>query len=512
MNVLRIIAPTHHPDRMAPLLNAVGGLHVSICADLEQAGPFLCEHRPDLVLADSDADERKALTAFIRRYAGRWPFVVLLHHPHEDAAEEFLLAGAQDVLPPATVAPSDFSRALHLAPLRLRRERHLHEALEQSLKMKAVGRMAGGIAHDYNNLLTVIMNNAILARDTLPPASAAVADLNEQIRVIKQAAALTRRLLIMSRSKPNVLEEVDLCALAAGMKKMFSHVTGDRVRLHVLLAETPVCIRADSIQVEQALLNLVINACDAMWYEGSITITVAVRDLTRERDHLYLGEPDDPEHLLAMISVADTGDGISEEVLPHLFEPFFTTKEADQGTGLGLYQVYSTVQQHQGAVSVYSAVGKGAEFRLFFPMERSTTRSLIEPPPVPPPALGRETILLVEDDAGVRRTTRRLLESLGYEVMEAENGREALALEDSLLAGVRLLVSDIMMPDIDGVRLADALRERHPKLRVILASGYPDEKLARQGLLPEKYAFVPKPFLDDRLTRLIRSLLDEEMP
>ncbi|MDD2237996.1 MAG: response regulator [Kiritimatiellae bacterium] len=500
----------HQADRATPLLHAAGGVHVNICTDLEQATQFLREQNPDSVLVDSDAAERKSLMAFIRRHAGRWPLVVLLHHPHEDAAEDFLLAGAQDVLPAAAVAPSDFSRALHLAPLRLLRERHLHEALEQSLKMEAVGRMAGGIAHDYNNLLTVIMNNAILARDALPPASEAIVDLNEQIRIIKQAAALTRRLLIMSRSKPNMLEEVDLCALASGMKKMFRHVTGDRVRLHLLLAEKPVFIRADPIQVEQALLNLVINACDAMWYEGAITITVAVCDMMQEAGHLYFGEPDEPERPRAMISVADTGEGISEEVLPHLFEPFFTTKNADQGTGLGLYQVYSTVQQHQGAISVCSVVGNGAEFRLFFPMQSGVARPQVESPPAPPPAPGREIILLVEDDGGVRRTTRRLLESLGYEVMEAENGREALGLEDSRLARVRLLLSDIMMPDIDGVRLADALRGRHPKLRIILVSGYTDEKLARQGLLPEKYAFVPKPFLDDCLPRLIRALLDEE--
>lgn len=483
-------------------------MRFSICRNLEEATRFLREHSPDLVLTDSDAADRKILAGFVRRYAGRLPFVVLLHHPHEDAAEEFFMAGAQDVLPAASMTATECSRAIYLAPMRLRRERHLHEALEQSMKMDAVGRMAGGIAHDYNNLLTVIMNNAILARETLPVDAEAVNDLNEQIRIIKQAAALTRRLLIMSRSKPNVLEEVELCALAAGMKKMFRHVTGDRVRLQVALSESPVRISADPVQVEQALLNLVINACDAMWYDGSITITVSASDLSRESDHLYFGEPDETDRPMAMISVADTGEGIAPDILPHIFEPFFTTKQADQGTGLGLYQVYSTIQQHQGAISVYSTHGKGAEFRLFFPLKaRAVHASAVSV--VVPPATGRESILLVEDDPVVRRTTRRLLETLGYRVTEAESGREALALDENVLGRIHLLISDIMMPDMDGVRLADELHGRYPALRVILASGYPDEKLARHGLLPDKYAFTPKPFLDDRLARLIRNLLDD---
>ena len=510
MNVLRITGHTQRPDRVAALLDHAPELSLTVRQNTDQAVLFMREHHPDLILADSDAAEQTALMSFVRRQAGRVPIVVLLVHPHEALAEEYLLAGAQDVLPASGVTPGEFCRALHMAPLRHRRERHLHEALEQSQKMEAVGRMAGGIAHDYNNLLTVIMNNAILARDTLPPGSQARADLDEQIQIIKQAAALTRRLLIMSRSKPPVLEQLDLCSLAAGMKKMFRHVTGDRIRLQILLDEQAVRIHADPVQVEQALLNLAINACDAMWYEGALTITVGVRNLADEKEHFYFGEPEDPEHPMAMLSVADTGEGISEEVLPHIFEPFFSTKKADHGTGLGLFQVYRAVQQHRGAISVYSTPGKGSEFRLFFPLDRQPAGN----PPAPEPTLlsrpaGGETILLAEDDAGVRQTTRRLLEFLGYEVIEAESGREALALEEVLLQRAKLLISDIMMPDMDGVQLADTLRKRYPHIRVILSSGYPDEKLARQGLLPEKYAFVAKPFLDGQFAFLIRKLLDE---
>lgn len=510
MNILRINGCTHPVDRVTELLTHAPELHVNTRPDPGQAALFLAEHCPDLILADSDAGGQTALLPFIRRHAGRIPVVVLLIHPHEKLTEDFLLAGAQDVIPAAGLSVGDFYRALHMAPLRHRRERHLHEVLEQSQKMEAVGRMAGGIAHDYNNLLTVIMNNAVLARDTLPAEAPARTDLDEQIRVIKQAATLTRRLLIMSRSKPPALEQVDLCSLVAGMKKMFRHVTGDRIRLQLLLSEQPIRINADPIQVEQALLNLVINACDAMWYDGSLTLSVGVKNLMDEKEHLYFGDPEDPEHPAAMITVGDTGAGIPDEVLPHIFEPFFTTKKADHGTGIGLYQVYSTIQQHQGALSVYSAVGKGTEFRLFFPLAlQPSDRMPIEASSPSPQPAGGEIILLVEDDAGVRQTTRRLLESLGYEVMEAESGREALDMEDGLLRNVHLLFSDIMMPDMDGVQLADALRKRLPHLRVILSSGYPDEKLARQGLLPEKYAFIAKPFLDDHLALLIRKLLDQ---
>lgn len=510
MQLLRIKSlESRGPDRIAVLLDQMPGMRVGTVRGLEEAARFLREHVPELVLLDSNAGDQKAVAAFLRRCAGRWPVVVLLHHPHEEHVEAWLMDGAQDVLPAGAVSATEFGRALHLAPLRLRHERHLHEALEQSQKMEAVGRMAGGIAHDYNNLLTVIMNHAVLVRDTLPAETEAVGDLNEQIRVIKQAATLTRRLLVMSRSRPAAVESVDLCALAAGMRKMFRHVTGERVHLQAMLGEGPVRICADGIQVEQALLNLVINACDAMWYDGTITLAVSVCDLTGERDHLYFGEPDEMDAPMAMISVADTGEGMSEEVLPHIFEPFFTTKQTDRGTGLGLYQVYSTLQQHRGAISVYSTPGQGSEFRLFFPLQRESGVECAEAAESRATA-GREALLLVEDDGGVRRTTCRLLTSLGYEVVEAENGREALALEDRLLGRVRLLISDIMMPDMDGVHLADELRARHPALRIILCSGYPEEKLSRQGLLPEKYPFIAKPFVDDRLVRLIRDLLDEE--
>ena len=511
MNILRITGCSHSTDRIAPLLGHVPDLCLNTRPNTDEATLFLAEHCPDLILTDSDATGQLELLPFIRRHAGRIPAMVLLVHPHENLTEEFLMAGAQDVLPAAGLTAAECSRAIHMAPLRHRRDRHLHEALEQSQKMEAVGRMAGGVAHDYNNLLTVIMNNAILARDTLSPDMPARADLDEQIRVIKQAAALTRRLLVMSRSKPPVLEQVDVCSLVAGMKKMFRHVTGDRIRQQLSLDEKPVLIQANSLQVEQALLNLVINACDAMWYEGTLTITVGIGNLLNEKDHLYFAEPGNQEQTAAYISVADTGSGISDDILPHIFEPFFTTKKTDRGTGIGLYQVYSAVQQHQGAISVYSTTGKGSEFRLFFPLH-------CDPPTDSPvesavaqttTSSSGEIILLVEDDPGVRQTTRRLLESLGYEIIEAENGREALELGDALLQNIDLLFSDIMMPDMDGVQLADALRIRCPHLRVILSSGYPDEKLARQGLLPEKYAFIAKPFLDDHLALLLRTLLNE---
>ena len=478
------------------------------CSDAEV---FLQGHLPDIVLADGECGLMAERLTFIKRISRRVPVVVVNGELTGDM-QRYLQAGAQEVLPASLVREDTLLHALRISLMRYQREKRLHTMLEQSQKMEAIGRMAGGIAHDYNNMLTVILNNAVLARESIAEESMAYADLQDQISAIKQASVLTRRLLMMSRRKPESPELLDVARQVSGMRKIFRHVTGDRIELKLICGESPVYVRADAAQLEQALLNLVINACDAMWYEGVLTIETGCSDLLGHADNLYFDLPDHPERTFAMICVRDCGDGISTEVLPHIFEPFYTTKGERKGTGLGLYQVYSTIRQHNGFIAVESSVGGGTEFCLFFPAASAAECTNVEGgetaavPPVMP--MGSETVLLVEDDPLVRVTTRRIMERLGYVVYEADCATKALALGTERLQSVSLLLCDVMMPDMDGIRLADKLRQDVPDLKILMASGYPEERLAQRGLVTNGYRFIAKPFFKEQLATVLRELLD----
>jgi PAS domain S-box-containing protein len=371
----------------------------------------------------------------------------------------------------------------------------LEAQLWQAQKMDAIGRLAGGIAHDFNNLLTVINGYSEMLVVSAGQEESALRMLVEINRAGERAAALTRQLLAFSRKQVLQLRVVDLNAVVTGVVAMLGRLIGEDVDLVVQLDPTLGAVRADPNQLEQVIVNLAINARDAMLDGGRLTI------LTRNTDTGPVVGP----HVL--LEVADTGCGMSEEVKQHLFEPFFTTKGVGQGTGLGLAVVHGIVQQSGGRVEAQSQPGQGSTFRVYLP--RVLAAILAETVPVvPPPVGGTETVLLVEDEEGVRVLARQALQQCGYRVLEARDGREALEIAADYPGQLNLLVSDVVMPHLNGPQLARRLLLGRPGLRVLLISGYTADLLARQGAMDGRLALLEKPFTPAELARKVRELLD----
>jgi two-component system, cell cycle sensor histidine kinase and response regulator CckA len=380
--------------------------------------------------------------------------------------------------------------------------RRLEERLSQSEKMEAIGRLAGGVAHDFNNLLTVISGytELLLAR----PETAGRDQLGEIAHAAKQAAALTRQLLAFSRRQvlhPVVLE---LNEIVAGMEPMVRRIIGDDVNVGVRLTGDLPAVEADRAQLERVILNLAANARDAMPDGGRLTIETGCVDL----DEDYVASRGEgtagPNVLLA---VSDTGVGMSEDVQRHLFEPFFTTKAPGAGTGLGLATVFGVVKQSGGSIYVYSEEGRGTTFKIYLPAATSGAD-------VAPDAgdwaeeRGNETIVLVEDDESVRNLVRVMLESKGYSVLAAAGAEEAERLCSARPNGVDLLLSDVVMPEVNGRVLAERLAAMTPSLRVLFMSGYSDEAVYRHGEISPDASFIEKPFTDRTLARKVREVLD----
>ena len=381
--------------------------------------------------------------------------------------------------------------------------RKLEEQFRQAQKMEAVGRLAGGIAHDFNNLLTVISGYADLLLVRMPPADPRREEVVEIRSAGERAAALTRQLLAFSRKQ--VIEPVvlDLNGVVAHAERMLGRLIGEDVVLTTALDPRLPAVTADPGQVEQVLMNLVVNARDAMPAGGRLA--VETRAVTLEPDQVG-GDPDVRAGEYAQLSVTDTGHGMTDEVKAHIFEPFFTTKESGQGTGLGLATVYAIVKANRGHVSVYSEVGRGTTVRVFLPADPRATGSS-QSTPTPRPPRGSETVLLVEDEPEVRRVARMSLESQGYTVLEADGGPAALALLDTAPT-IHLLLTDVVMPQVGGRQVAEAVRARLPGVRVLYMSGYTDDAVLRHGILEHTDQFIPKPFTPLGLARKVREVLD----
>ncbi len=379
-------------------------------------------------------------------------------------------------------------------------------ALLQSQKMEAVGKLAGGIAHDFNNLLTVIVGYCEILE--LGPASpdAVRATAVEIRRAGERAAALTRQLLAFSRKQRMELIPLDLNRVVLETEALLRRVIGETIELRHEL-DTDLCVvKADAIQIEQVLINLAVNAKDAMPQGGRITLRTRAMKLGPDR----LGAAAElPEGLCAVLEVSDTGVGMDATVRSHLFEPFFTTKEVGEGTGLGLATVYGVVRQSGGAIEVESEPGRGSTFRIFLPATTEPIHSRAQRPEARTPKGGPETVLLVEDEDLVRGLVRQVLEAQGYRVLEAAHGRAALALERvHAHEPLHLLVSDVVMPQMDGPTLARALRARRPDLPVLFMSGYSDTGSRGAATELPHSAFLQKPFAPALLARAVRDVLD----
>jgi PAS domain S-box-containing protein len=386
----------------------------------------------------------------------------------------------------------------------LTEQRHLEAQLNQAQRMESVGRLAGGIAHDFNNLLTVINSYAQLAAAELREGDPLHEMLQEIEGAGQRAAALTRQLLVFSRRQVVQPVVFDLHAVVADMEKMLQRLIGEDVALVVTPADHVGHVKADPGQIEQVIMNLAVNARDAMPAGGALTLETANVEL----DEAYVAQHATVHAgSYVMLAISDTGVGMDEATRERIFEPFFTTKGPGKGTGLGLSTVYGIVTQSGGHVWVYSEVGKGTTFKIYLPRveeaadERRPIRTLA-------PARGTETILLVEDETAVRVLARRILEAAGYTVLPAANGGEALLILERFHDPVHLMMTDVVMPGMSGPELATRLSTLRPGMKVLYTSGYTDDEVVRRGILTDAVRFINKPYAVSELTRKVREVLD----
>lgn len=383
----------------------------------------------------------------------------------------------------------------------------LQEQLRAAQKMEAVGSLAGGVAHDFNNLLSVILCFAGFALESLPEGSPVRDDLMEVIRSGERATELTRQLLAFSRKQ--VLQPEPLCLnqIASGLEKMLRRILGEDIDLVLTLAPDLGVVMADPGQVEQVLMNLVVNARDAMLDGGKLTIETRNIEVAEERrphpDALKPGP-------YVQVAVTDTGVGMDPQTRARIFEPFFTTKEKGRGTGLGLATVHGIVKQSGGDVRVHTQVGKGTTFEILMPRDLDATTNHVEALPMSSRATGTETILVVEDEGALRRVVARSLGKVGYKVLTAADGAEAITLCSQHDGDIHLLLTDVIMPGMNGRVLALEALRLCPRLKVIYMSGYTDEAIGHHGVLDAGTHFLIKPFTSADLTRKVRDVLDSE--
>ena len=383
--------------------------------------------------------------------------------------------------------------------------KRLEQRFYQSQKMEAVGRLAGGIAHDFNNMMTVVTGygeSLLLSLEDQNPLRQSV---NEILSAGRKAAALTQQLLAFSRKQllhPRIL---DLNEVVAGIENMIRRLIGEDVAFDFLPQEGVGRVKADAGQIDQVILNLVVNAKDAMPEGGRLAIETADVELDEgyAREHIAV-EPG----RYVMLAVSDTGTGIEEKIRSKIFEPFFTTKDRGKGTGLGLSTVYGIVKQSGGNIWVYSEPRTGTCFKLYFPrVEATDEREPRQSLPASAAITGTETVLLVEDEPMVRRLVRRVLTGHGYRIIEAGGAKEALKAARETLP-IHLMITDVVLPELNGRSLARRVARRHPETRVLFMSGYADRSIVRHGVLSEGAAFLQKPFTALSLLRRVREILD----
>jgi PAS domain S-box-containing protein len=384
--------------------------------------------------------------------------------------------------------------------------RRLEDQFRQAQKMEAVGRLAGGVAHDFNNLLTAIMGYCQLSRRRLPAAEPGHQDLDEILKAAQRAAALTRQLLAFSRRQVLEPKVLDLNTLIMDLEKMLRRLIGEDIDLVTAPGADLASVKADPGQIEQAILNLVVNARDAMPDGGKLTIETAAVELDEEyartRVDLHPGR-------YVLLAVSDTGCGMTPEVKARMFEPFFTTKAPGQGTGLGLSTVHGIVKQSDGHLEVYSEPGHGTTLKIYLPRVEADAEPVMIPRTAEGHLDGAETVLVVEDEEPIRRVIGLSLALHGYRVLEATDGSEAIAICERGDPPIDLLLTDMVMPLMSGPELAQRVARVRPDLRVLFVSGYTDRALIHQGLRQPGTAFLQKPFTPETLARTVRKVLDE---
>ncbi|HXW14356.1 MAG TPA: PAS domain S-box protein [Terriglobia bacterium] len=381
----------------------------------------------------------------------------------------------------------------------------MEERLRQAAKMEAIGRLAGGVAHDFNNLLTIINGYSELGLDGLNSDDPMRRYINEIMKAGDRAASLTRQLLAFSRQQVLAPQILDLNGVVANVGEMLHRLIGENINLEMVLDPTLGHVKADAGQIEQILMNLGVNARDAMPQGGKLlieTTNVGLDDAYASNHSAFA-----PGRYV-MLAVSDTGIGMDAEIQAHIFEPFFTTKEKDKGTGLGLATVYGIVKQSGGYVWVYSEPGRGSTFKIYLPRVAEAGESAQFPEAPGRPVAASETILLVEDEEAVRALAARILQRLGYKVLESTSPEDALEISERHTGPIHLLLTDVVLPSMSGRKVAEFLAPLRPGMKALYMSGYTDDAIVRNGVLEATAAFLQKPFTPATLARKVREVLD----
>jgi len=387
-----------------------------------------------------------------------------------------------------------------------KQKQELESQLQQAQKMESVGRLAGGVAHDYNNALSVIMGYAELAMADIDPTGSLHDDLNQILMASKRATNITKQLLAFARKQTIAPMVLDLNKNMENMLKMLKRLIGEDIDLAWLPAKDLWSVKIDPTQIDQILANLCVNARDAIKGVGKITIETEKKVLDKSycQDHAEFV----PGKFVLLI-ISDNGCGMDKKIQANIFEPFFTTKDVDKGTGLGLSTVYGIVKQNKGFINVYSEPGKGTAVKIYLPMHEGKAVDLQKKSMPRIPQGGGETILLVEDSLPILKLAKKILENLGYKVLDADTPKKAIELAKEHIGGIQLLVSDVIMPEMNGLELANNLQTLYPDSKRLFMSGYTANVIARHGVLDQGVHFIQKPFSKNDLAQIIRKILDE---
>jgi two-component system cell cycle sensor histidine kinase/response regulator CckA len=462
----------------------------------------------DIAISDLNAGSIGALAALraIQEKRLDLPLIVVSGNIKDSDAVTALKAGAADHMRRGNLTRLNAAVERELRAARMRRERtQLEEQFRQAQKMEAVGRLAGGVAHDFNNLLTVITGYSDLLLSGPDLKESQRTALQQIRRSAERGGALTHQLLAFSRRQPLEARTLHINSLILQLEKMLRRLIGEDIELVTIPAASEDTVEADAGRLEQVIMNVAVNARDAMPGGGKLTIETGTVHLDESFSARQLGVA--PGRYLTL-SIADTGTGMDEETLSHAFEPFFTTKGAGRGTGLGLATAYGIIRQSGGAIRLASEKGKGTVARIYLPMaEAKTAAASEETAPADAPS-GVETILLVEDETRVRKLILDVLRARGYNVLEATRGEEALRLAKTHGPSIDMALVDVVMPELSGPDLVKQIEPLCPKLRVLFMSGYTDEAILHHGIAETSVAFLQKPFLPDVLARRVREVLD----
>ncbi len=476
----------------------------------------LREFAPVIVLSDYNLPQFSGPEALrlLKEAGSSAPFILVTGSLTEEVAVECMKDGAHDYILKTSLTrlPSAVRSALEKVKTieeKRRAEaalRSSEEQLRMSQKLEAVGQLAGGVAHDFNNLLTVISGYSELVLNRLGESDDNRSKVEEIKRAAERASTLTRQLLAFSRKQVLQPKLFDLNHLVSDMSKMLRRLIGENIEMTTVIGETAP-INADPGQIEQVLMNLVVNARDAMPNGGRVTIETARVEVDELYTSTHLNVPAGP---YVMLAVSDTGSGIDEETQKHIFEPFFTTKEQGKGTGLGLSTVYGIIKQSGGHIWLYSEIGQGTVFKVYLPAATQTVAESTAAPVRAPLPRGTETILIVDDEPQIRKLAFDCLAYCGYDVLSSANGLQALQLVEGLNRPVDLVLTDVVMPKLSGRELSERITALQPAAKVLFMSGYTNDAVVNHGILDGDTWFIQKPFTLESLVRRVREVLDSE--